>query len=446
MKKRITRALAALVVGLFLLPLLPTTSVMAETVPYKAGVTISVSGVVIYRQNDSGDAAWNRSWPGVTYDAGTNTLSLKSVNANGISIGTDAEDAAGKELPVSINVRNSGKSYVGSISASGDIAIVGSGMLNGSLYANDAVSIAGVKVTGSRVEANKAVSVNVGSGGSLVVNGLSSMTSSSGNSYLRGGLVMGEGGVLSVIGSAVMQEGTGAWSQPASPAAAKKAPNADVVKAISLRRMLTERTVNVGIDPVTGLPIFKTIRTIADCSKYEYISIEPAARKLEMAKTLTLYPGQSKVLHANVYPEGTASTKVSYTSSKKSVATVDKNTGRVIAVSAGKAKITAKNAQGKKIICTVTVNAKPASGKIPVSDVTLNRDEITLSPRRSYTLKATVYPKKDANVKLTWKSSDPEVATVNSKGKIVAKAEGDCYVYAITQDGGYSDSCHVYVQ
>lgn len=453
MKKRITRVLAALVVGLFLLPLMPTTSVLAVETQPTYGLCVQVGGVTIYQQNDSADATWNRSWPGASYDPGSNTLTLKSVNGD-VYVWTDAEDAAKNEVPASINIRNLGDTEA-DIYATGDINISGSGTLYGSLYAGNnlsitnpyykssAISISGVKVESPYVEAARAVTVNVGSGGSLVITG--TINAHGGN---RGGLRMAEGGVLTVQGSAVMMEGTGPWSQPTNAYAVRKGPDAEVVKAISLRRALSGRDIPTAYDS-NGDPIaWKTERYIADCTKYPYVSIQPAAKKLEMTKSLTLFPGQSKVLYASSFPEGTAQTKVTYTSNKKSVATVDKNTGRVIAIKAGKAKITAKNAQGKKATCTVTVNPKPASGKTPVSDVELNRNELHLSPRRSYTLKATTYPsqKKDANVKLTWKSSDPEVATVNAKGKVVAKAEGECYIYATANDGGVRDACFVIVQ
>ena len=37
--------------------------------------------------------------------------------------------------------------------------------------------------------------------------------------------------------------------------------------------------------------------------------------------------------------------------------------------------------------------------------------------------------------KVAWESSNPKVATVNSKGKIKAIAKGTCYIYAYTQNG-----------
>jgi uncharacterized protein YjdB len=54
------------------------------------------------------------------------------------------------------------------------------------------------------------------------------------------------------------------------------------------------------------------------------------------------------------FPAKTASYKITYTSSKKSVATVDA-TGKIKALKKGKAVITAKTFNGKKAKITITV-------------------------------------------------------------------------------------------
>lgn len=77
--------------------------------------------------------------------------------------------------------------------------------------------------------------------------------------------------------------------------------------------------------------------------------------------------------------------------------------------------------------------------------ITLNKNAISLDADGDYTLKATTYP---ANATVTWDSTDDEVATVTSGGKVEAVAAGVCVITAtITEDGEtYIDSCNVTVK
>lgn len=107
--------------------------------------------------------------------------------------------------------------------------------------------------------------------------------------------------------------------------------------------------------------------------------------------------------------------KLTFRTLNKNVATVSKK-GVIKGISAGKTKITItpKNGKAKKI--TVTVANAPTK-------VTLNKKNITLKINKKYQLKATL-PKKTASYKMTWKSSNKKVATVDKNGLVYAKAEG----------------------
>ena len=84
---------------------------------------------------------------------------------------------------------------------------------------------------------------------------------------------------------------------------------------------------------------------------YTEVPTEAATIKLNKQK-LTLYVGSSATLRV----KGTSS-KVKWSSSKKSVVTVSKK-GKITTVKAGKAKITAKVGT-KKLRCTITVKKRP---------------------------------------------------------------------------------------
>lgn len=125
--------------------------------------------------------------------------------------------------------------------------------------------------------------------------------------------------------------------------------------------------------------------------------------------------------------EGTASNKLTWKSSKKSVATVDAN-GVVTAVKAGTAKITVKTFNGKTATCTVTVK-KPAPKK-----VVLNETEATMIIGDKLELAATLEPE-GASSKLIWTSSKPEVAKVSTKGKVTALKAGTATITVTTANG-----------
>ncbi len=73
------------------------------------------------------------------------------------------------------------------------------------------------------------------------------------------------------------------------------------------------------------------------------------------SKTLNLEVGQTRTLTATVTPDNATDKTVTWTSSDKNVATVDKDNGTVTAVGEGTATITATAANGKKDTCKVTV-------------------------------------------------------------------------------------------
>lgn len=141
-------------------------------------------------------------------------------------------------------------------------------------------------------------------------------------------------------------------------------------------------------------------------------------------KTLTVNKGAYKQLKATVTKNSTD--KITWSSSNKKVATVDKN-GVVVGVKKGTAIITAKTSSGKKATCKVTV-------KVPATKVKLNKTKVTLAKGKSVTLKATLTPTNSTD-KLTWTTSNKKVATVTSKGKVTAVKKGTATITVKTTSG-----------
>ena len=155
---------------------------------------------------------------------------------------------------------------------------------------------------------------------------------------------------------------------------------------------------------------------------------------------IEIIEGGSAALSARVSPEAASDRAVAWTSSDRSVATVDKS-GTVHGLRPGTATVTA-TAEGKSGTCAVTVKAKTVS----VTDVTLDRTELTLTEGETETLTATVKPDNADNRKVTWSSDKTDVATVDGAGKVTAVKAGEATVTVTTEDGGKTASCKVTVK
>ena len=157
---------------------------------------------------------------------------------------------------------------------------------------------------------------------------------------------------------------------------------------------------------------------------------------------LTLTEGETETLTATVKPDNADNRKVAWSSDKTDVATVD-GAGKVTAVKAGEAVVTVTTEDGGKTAsCKVTVKAKAVN----VTEVTLDKTELTLTEGETETLTATVKPDKADNRKVTWSSDKTEVATVDSDGKVTAVKPGEAVVTVTTEDGGKTATCKVTVK
>ena len=122
---------------------------------------------------------------------------------------------------------------------------------------------------------------------------------------------------------------------------------------------------------------------------------------------------------------------LTYKSGNPTVAVVDSN-GLVKGLQAGTATISATEASGYKIKCKITV--KPV--------ITLSASSATIMKGKTYTLKATV--KGGNGKKITWKSTNPSVATVTSAGKVKGIKKGTATIKAIVS--GVTASCKIKVK
>lgn len=161
------------------------------------------------------------------------------------------------------------------------------------------------------------------------------------------------------------------------------------------------------------------------------------AAKKKKVKTITfenaknyrkvIKKGKKVKLKVTVSPKG-ASKKMKFVSSNKKIATVSKK-GTIKAKKKGSCYVTAyaKDGSKKKKKIKVMVGTPTTSVKISGDNVVMNKNTTKL--------KASVSPSKASYKKLTWKSSNKKVVTVNSSGKVTWKKNGTATITASTADG-----------
>ena len=168
--------------------------------------------------------------------------------------------------------------------------------------------------------------------------------------------------------------------------------------------------------------------------------IEPTS--ILLSKTsLTLLKGAESTLAATVYPSDATYTGIIWTSGSSAVATVDNN-GRVKAVAAGVAVITATVADTVLYdSCTVTVTEEV----IPPTGIGLNRSILRLKPNEAYQIKLTVEPENADSYTALWGSSAPSIVSVDTAGRMTAVNTGVAVISVMIEGTNLTASCTVTV-
>lgn len=152
------------------------------------------------------------------------------------------------------------------------------------------------------------------------------------------------------------------------------------------------------------------------------VCVTEAAPRISSSK-LTMIKGQSRTLKITGLKKGQ---KISWKSSNSKIVAVNK-AGKLQAKAKGSATITGTVSK-RKYTCKVTVHAPK-----------LNKTSITLKVGQTYQLKLS-----GTNQKITWKSSNSKIVTVNKTGKLFAKSAGNATITA--QVNGIRFVCKVKIQ
>ena len=146
--------------------------------------------------------------------------------------------------------------------------------------------------------------------------------------------------------------------------------------------------------------------------------------------TVSIKASQTATLTASVSPSNATNKNVSWRSSNPDVATIS-STGVVTGMSSGTASIFVTTQDGSfSSVCRVTVDAG-----IKATSITLNADSLSLETGDTFTLKATVLPQNTTDKRVTWTSSQGDIVSVDSNGKVTAKSAGSAYIIATSVGG-----------
>lgn len=167
---------------------------------------------------------------------------------------------------------------------------------------------------------------------------------------------------------------------------------------------------------------------------------EIKAVSINMNQTeLNMKVSQDYKLTAEVLPSNTTNKAVTYKSTNTEVATVDA-TGKVVAVAKGTATITATTANGIVAEVKVTVDEEKAK---EIESITLSIKNVSLSPGNTIQLVETYSPSDAVVEKITWTSSDNNVATVED-GLVTAMRNGTATI-TVSSDSGVKATCNITV-
>ena len=135
--------------------------------------------------------------------------------------------------------------------------------------------------------------------------------------------------------------------------------------------------------------------------------IEIEVKGISLNKTdIELENGKKATLTATIEPGNATNKEITWTSSNKKVAEVDKN-GKITGKTNGTAIITAKSKNGKTATCNITVKTSPTGINLTKTEVTLVKDE-----KNKETLFANISPYKTTDDQIEWTNNNQSVVAI----------------------------------
>ena len=151
------------------------------------------------------------------------------------------------------------------------------------------------------------------------------------------------------------------------------------------------------------------------------------AKKLTVNTSVIYLKAKKTATIGTIVSPSNTTDKVTYKSSKKSVATVS-SSGKITAKKAGQAVITVK---AGKLTKKITVNVKKDT--IKAKSLKFAKKSLTLKKGTVQFLSVSAEPKRATSAR-KWKSSNTKVVSVDQNGKITAKKAGTAKI-TVSVDG-----------
>ena len=228
-------------------------------------------------------------------------------------------------------------------------------------------------------------------------------------------------------------------------------PDGTVTPVSNGTAVITVSTMDGGYQAEARVTVRIPVPTTAEPTTAEKTTAEPTTEEKTTAESTTAEPTTARIavqniridrtslffsvlntrqqLNVTVIPTNASDTKVRWSSSDISVATVDDN-GWVTAVGNGKAVITATSEDGAK---TAQSNVLVA---VPVTELKVTPQKLTFQTADAQTLSVVISPENAANKNVTFVSSNPAVATVDEKGTVTPHANGTAIITVTSMSNG----------
>ncbi len=168
--------------------------------------------------------------------------------------------------------------------------------------------------------------------------------------------------------------------------------------------------------------------------KIEETEKEVSVSSIKLDKSSVTLTGlnSTAVINATVYPSIATDKTIKWKATDSSVAKIQVSGSKYkfTALKFGTTTYTAVTSNGKSASITVKVVEQKATG------ITLSKKAVTLNGKgKTATLSASVKPDNTTNKSIKWESSDKNIATVSSAGKVTAVNDGTVNITAKTSNG-----------
>lgn len=162
------------------------------------------------------------------------------------------------------------------------------------------------------------------------------------------------------------------------------------------------------------------------------ISLDKSSISMDVNQTATLY--------ATVAPATATNKAIVWTSNNSSIAEISQK-GIVTSKAEGTTYVTARTVDGG-LYATCTIFVK----RIPVTGMTLDKTNSTIEVGKSISLKPSITPINATNKLVSFESSNSNIASVDSTGKVVGRAIGVATITATSNDNNFKSICIITVK